>query len=85
MSGCSASALPVVGPSPSTTLKTPSGSPASLKMAASFRVVSGVYSEGLTTVVQPDASTGASDLHMIIRGWLNGVQLATTPMGVRSV
>ncbi|HEY6356035.1 MAG TPA: aldehyde dehydrogenase family protein [Burkholderiaceae bacterium] len=50
-----------------------------------FNVVSGVNSDGLTTVTQPLASTAASDLHMIIRGWLNGVQLATTPIGVRSV
>jgi hypothetical protein len=31
-------------------------------------VVSGVYSDGLTTVVQPEANTGARLLHMIIRG-----------------
>ena len=66
-------------------LNTPGGSPASVKIFASFSVVSGVYSEGLTTVTQPDASTAASDLHRIISGWLNGVQLATTPIGVRKV
>ena len=66
-------------------LKTPGGRPASVKICASFRVVSGVYSDGLTTVTQPVASTAASDLHRIIRGWLNGVQLATMPIGVRSV
>ncbi len=42
-----------------------------------------MYSDGLTTVVQPEARTAARDLHMIINGWLNGVQLATTPIGVR--
>lgn len=66
-------------------LNTPGGRPASVKICASFRVVSGVYSEGLTTVVQPVASTTASDLHRIISGWLNGVQFATTPIGVRRV
>ena len=68
MSGCSASIRPAVCPSPSTTLNTPGGSPASLKICASFSVVSGVYSEGFTTVTQPVASTAASDLHMIISG-----------------
>jgi len=59
--------------------------PASVKICASFSVVSGVYSDGFTTVTHPLASTAASDLHMIIKGWLNGVQLATTPIGVRRV
>ena len=85
MSVCSASILPALWPRPSTTLKTPGGRPASVKICASFSVVSGVYSDGLTTVTQPVASTAASDLHMIISGWLNGVQLATIPIGVRRV
>src|ERR1700761_6873081 len=85
ISGCSASILPQLGPRPSTTLNTPGGNPASVNILASFKVVSGVYSDGLTTVTQPDASTAASDLHRIIKGWLNGVQLATMPIGVRSV
>ena len=55
------------GPRPSTTLNTPGGKPASVKICASFSVVSGVYSDGLTTVTQPDANTAASDLHMIIK------------------
>ena len=66
-------------------MNTPFGRPASVKISASLSVVSGVYSEGFTTVVQPEARTAASDLHRIIRGWLKGVQLATTPMGFRSV
>ena len=49
-------------------LKTPGGRPASVKICASFNVVSGVYSEGLTTVTHPVASTTASDLHRIISG-----------------
>ena len=49
-----------------------------------FRQHLSVY-DGLTTVTQPLASTAASDLHMIIKGWLNGVQLATMPIGVRRV
>ena len=85
ISGCSASILPALWPRPSTTLNTPGGSPASVKICASLSVVSGVYYDGLTTVTNPVASTAASDLHMIIKGWLNGVQLATTPIGVRSV
>lgn len=39
-----------------------------MKIWASFKVVSGVYSDGLTTVTQPVASTTASDLHRIISG-----------------
>ena len=46
---------------------------------------SGVYSEGFTTVVQPVASTGARLLQRIMSGWLKGVELPTTPIGVRSV
>ena len=49
-------------------LNTPGGRPASVKICASLNVVSGVYSDGLTTVVQPEASTTASDLHRIING-----------------
>ena len=49
-------------------LNTPGGRPASVKICASFSVVSGVYSDGLTTVTQPVASTAASDLHRIISG-----------------
>ena len=77
--------MPVVAPSPVTTLKTPGGSPASLKMRASSSVVSGVYSEGFTTVVQPEANTGPRLLQRIIIGWLKGVELPTTPIGVRWV
>src|SRR6201986_3945535 len=83
MSGCPASILRALWTSPSTTWNTPGGSPASVKICASFSVVSGVYSDGLTTVTHPLASTAASDLHRIISGWLDGVQLATTPIGVR--
>ena len=85
MPGCSASALPVVAPRPVTTLNTPAGSPASTKICASLKVVSGVYSEHLTTVVHPEANTGARLFAMIISGWLNGVQLPTTPIGERWV
>ena len=77
--------MPVVGPSPVTTLNTPSGRPASWKMWARSNVVSGVYSDGFTTVVQPEARTGARLLQRIISGWLKGVELPTTPIGVRSV
>ena len=67
------------------TLKTPGGRPASTNSCARRSVVSGVYSEGLTTVVQPEASVGARLFIMIISGWLNGVELPTTPIGVRTV
>ena len=63
-SGCFTSALPV-SPAPSTTLNTPSGSPASRYISASFKAVRGVTSEGLNTMVLPQASAGA-DFHKAI-------------------
>src|SRR5919204_70178 len=50
-SGCSTSAAPVAGP-PVTMLTTPDGRPASLKLAASSRIVSGVCSAGFRSVVR---------------------------------
>ena len=79
------SALPVLAPRPVTMLNTPSGSPASVNISASRSVVSGVSSDGLTTVVQPEATTAAKLLQRIINGWLKGVQLPTTPTGPAGV
>jgi len=50
------------GQGPSTTLNTPGGRPASVKICASFSVVSGVYSEGFTTVTHPLASNRSERL-----------------------
>ena len=58
-SSCSASALPLISPGPLTTLKTPSGPPASLNSSASRRQDSGACSAGFSTTVLPAASAGA--------------------------
>ena len=53
---------------------------------ASGKSISDIYRTAFAEASELyDASTAASDLHMIISGWLNGVQLATTPIGVRKV
>ncbi len=59
-SACSTIAAPAVSPTPVTMLTTPGGSPASAKLDASSRMVSGVCSAGLRTVVQPAQIAGAS-------------------------
>ncbi len=54
--GCFTSGLPVPGPKPVTTLKTPRGKPASAKSRANSSVEAEVCSDGLTTKVQPQES-----------------------------
>ena len=66
------------------TLKTPSGSPASLSSSAVRSDADGSFSDGLSTNVLPHAIAGAH-IHMgTIAGKLNGVIPATTPTGCRS-
>ena len=55
---CAASAAPTTSPRPVTTLRTPSGTPASLASSASRTVVSGVADAGLSTIEFPAASAG---------------------------
>src|ERR1051325_10525119 len=82
MSGCSRIASTATL-SPWTTLKTPSGSPASLSSSATKIDAEGSFSEGLSTNVLPQAIAGAH-IHMgTIAGKLNGVIPATTPSGCR--
>ena len=59
-SGCDARAVPTVGPSPCTRLKTPGGNPASSISSASRRALSGASSLGLRTTVHPAAIAGAN-------------------------
>src|SRR6185369_9724585 len=66
--GCDAIAAPTVGPSPFTMLNTPAGTPASCMIWAKRYPESGAISLGLSTIVQPAASAGAT-LHAI---WLTG-------------
>ena len=82
MSGCSSSASTATL-SPWTTLKTPSGTPASLSSSAGASRRDGSFSDGLSTNVLPQAIAGAH-IHMgTIAGKLNGVMPATTPSGWR--
>src|ERR687888_654839 len=69
--------------SPCTTLKTPSGTPASCSSCAVYTEAEGSFSEGLRTNVFPHASAGAH-IHMgTIAGKLKGVMPAHTPSGWR--
>ena len=58
MPGCAAS-RPPTSPAPCTTLTTPGGKPASRMHSASTCAAPGVYSDGLTTIVQPGAERAA--------------------------
>jgi len=58
-SSCSTRAAPV-SPMPVTMFTTPGGRPASAKLDASSRTLSGVCSAGLSTIVQPAQIAGAS-------------------------
>ena len=74
-------ALPVVGPKPVTTLKTPGGKPASSKSRANSRVEAGVCYAVFTTKVQPAARAGASLKVSRSSGEFHGVMAPTTPIG----
>src|SRR5438093_8832094 len=69
--------------SPCTTLKTPSGTPASFNSSAVQFDADGSFSDGLSTNVLPHASAGAHIHIGTIAGKLNGVIPATTPSGWR--
>src|SRR5262249_816004 len=82
MSGCRSTASTATL-SPMTTLKTPSGTPASFKGSAVQSDADGSFSDGFSTNVLPVAIAGAH-IHMgTIAGKLNGVMPATTPSGWR--
>ena len=69
--------------SPMTTLKTPSGTPASLRISAVKSDADGSFSDGLSTNVFPQASAGAHIHIGTIAGKLKGVMPAQTPSGCR--
>ena len=85
MSGCWASRSPTTRPGPTTTFSTPSGSPASSAIFSSSIAVSGVSSAGLSTIVLPAASAGATFHDAIASGKFHGVIRPTTPSGSRNV
>lgn len=84
-SGCAISCCAISPPAPFTTLITPSGKPASLASSATRSSVSGVYSLGLMTMVQPHTSAAASFQIAIIIEKFHGTIPTTTPMGWRWV
>src|SRR4029453_8766056 len=82
ISGCSSTASTATL-SPWTTLKTPSGSPASFSSSAVYIDAEGSFSDGFSTKQFPHAIAGAH-IHMgTIAGKLNGVIPPTTPSGWR--
>ena len=82
--GSTVSHSPTVPPDPTTTLKTPAGTPASSRISASMIAVSGVVDAGFRTSVFPTASAGPTLCATRFRGKLNGVIAETTPSGTRS-
>ena len=82
MSGCSRIASTATL-SPWTTLKTPSGTPASASSSARKFDADGSFSDGLRMNVLPVAMAVANIHIGTIAGKLNGVMPATTPSGWR--
>ncbi len=79
--GFEVSSPPMATGSPVTMLSTPGGIPACCPSQASARAESGVCSAGLTTMVQPAASAGATLRVIIAAGKFHGVIAAQTPTG----
>ena len=77
------SASPTSEPLPVITLTTPGGNSASRSSSAILSVVSGVAAAGLTTIVLPAISAGASLVPSRVSGKLLGTIAATTPIGRR--
>ena len=86
--GCSTSSWPIGPASPGawvTTLRTPSGSPASAKISAqSSPPTIGDSSDGLATTVLPRARGAAIERADRIRAAFQGAMAPTTPTGRRS-
>jgi len=80
MRGLDASGLPASTPNPLTMLTTPGGSRSPMS-SMSLRIDQGVCSAGLSTIVLPAASAGAS-FHTAMRiGKFHGMIWPTTPSG----
>ncbi|CAM5519154.1 hypothetical protein FALB51S_04023 [Frigidibacter albus] len=78
---CPVRALPVVRPSPRTTLTSPAGMPACTDSSAMRSVAKGVISDGFSTTALPAASAGPSFQPAIEIGKFQGVIAPTTPKG----
>src|SRR5918996_4807572 len=83
--GSVTSAEPRDEPGPGSTDTASGGTPASTRISPSASVDSGVAEAGLTTMVFPQASAGASFHVAITAGKFHGVISAETPTGSRSV
>ena len=81
ISGWLAIAAPTVGPSPLTRLNTPAGTPAACRTSAKTTPEKGATSLGLSTMVQPTASAGATLAAIWFTGQFQGVMKPQTPMG----
>ena len=85
MPGCADNDAPTVGPSPSTRLNTPGGTPASCRISAMMCPENGAISEGFSTIVQPQASAGATLQAIWLAGQFQGVMRPQTPTGSRTM
>ncbi len=85
MSTCgeATSASAASDPSPTTTLTTPGGKPASVNSSPSRTMASGSCGAGLTTTVLPMARAGPIFPAVLVIGKLYEVMAATTPTGAR--
>ena len=84
-SGWVTNRCPTTEPWPGSTVKTPSGRPASRASSAIRIAVSGVISAGFSTTVLPAASAGAKPQPAIGIGKFHGTMTDTTPSGSRKV
>src|SRR6478736_1507338 len=67
--------------SPCSTVKTPSGKPASFHSAASHSAADGSFSDGFSTTALPAAIAMGKNHIGTIAGKLNGEMMPTTPRG----
>ena len=84
-SGLSTKALPTREPGPVTRFNTPGGRPASSYTSTSLTALNGVPEAGLKTRVFPQISAGAIFHAGMAMGKFQGVIMATTPRGRRTV
>src|SRR5581483_5827174 len=84
-SGCETSASPTVEPGPKTTLSTPLGRPAVVRISTMIFGVHGVIVAGFKTTVLPVINAGPNFQTGIATWKFHGVTSATTPSGSRCV
>ena len=83
MSAWPTSAAPVTAPRPLTRLTTPGGRPASWNSSTIRSIDSGVYSDGFSTQVSPNAMQVAPRIDARASGAFHGAISAATPFGSR--